>query len=353
MTPGSFALIYYALLCGAARVRGTFRRWNQPLLRGEDWFLDVHVTPGFYTGPGQKILLRYRMRIFISYAIEIPLSIAIFASGHLGFLLLLLLGMSAFIHAFHMFSVNMAEREAAPFAVEEPEQEAATFALSLKPRRLRDYTNPRVEWAIVLSLVVGFALLARYYFSAPEHHDFRMVFAAALFWLYMQLGFLLAKQVIVAWRAPIPQSQVEEHMTAREEARRMYLKACDRSRILAALATLCWPLLLYAPPGHQKDASIIWLSAFLVVGVVLGVWHEIRRKRMLEVTLRARPVNLPDLMGKAEDLRWPVCYQPSAPMTVLKGVHGYSLNLANQLTQLGAAYVAGLLVLLALLHMVG
>lgn len=352
MSPQSLGLIWYLLLWGAARIRGTVRRWNQPFLRGEDWFLDVHVRPGFFTGPGRKILHRYWMRIFVSYAIEIPLSIAVFASGHLGFFLPLIMGMAAFIHAFHMFSVHMAEREAAAFAVEEPEQEVATFALSLKARRLRDYTDPRVEWVIVLSLVVAFALLARYYFSAPEHHNFRLVFGAALFWLYGQLGFLLAKQVIVAWRAPIPQSQMEEHMTAREEARKLYLKVCDRARVLLSLATLCWPLLLRESQASKQTAATIWLSAFLVVGVVLGVWQEVRRKRMLAIALRARPVRLPDLMGKAEAMRWPVCYQPSAPMAVLKGVHGYSLNLANQLTQLGAAYVAGLVVLLALLRLV-
>jgi hypothetical protein len=44
-----------------------------------------------------------------------------------------------------------------------------------------------------------------------------------------------------------------------------------------------------------------------------------------------------------------MCYQPSAPMLILKGAHGYSLNLANTLTYIGAAYLAGLVVLFALL----
>lgn len=352
MSPQWLFVIYYVLLWGGARVRGTFRRWKQPLLRGEDWFFDVHVKPGFYTGPGRQILRRFRARIFVSFAIEIPLSIVVFVSGHLGYFLPLIIVMATFVHTFHMFSVNTAERQAKPFAVDELQQPVAAFALSLKTRRLRDYTDPRVEWAIGVSLVVAFALLVRYYFSAPEHHNFRMVFAAALFWLYAQLGFLLAKQVIVAWRSPIPQSQVEEHLAAREETRKMYVKVCDRGRLLLAFATLCWPLLLIAPAGAKGKAANIWLLGFLIIGIILGIWQEIRRKRMLAVTLRARPVNLPDLLGKSEALRWPVCYQPSAPMAVLKGVHGYSLNLANQFTQLGAAYVAGLVALLAVLRLV-
>ncbi|HEY6252093.1 MAG TPA: hypothetical protein VI685_19215 [Candidatus Angelobacter sp.] len=346
------AIIYYLLLWGSARARGIYRRWNQPFLRGPEWFFDVQVKPGFYAGPGRKILHRYWMRIFVSLVIEIPLGIVIFASGHLGYLLPLMLVMVAFIHAFHMFAVDMAQRQAQPFAVDEPQQPVATLALSLKTRRLRDYTDPRVEWAIGLSLVVSFALLVRYYFSAPEHHNFRMVFADAIFWLYAQLGFLLAKQIVVNWRTPIPQSQVEEHLAAREGTRKLYVKVCDRGRLLLAFATLCWPFLLSAPSATRESTAIIWLSGFLVIGAVMGIWQEVRRKRMLAVTLRARPVKLPDLLGQSEALRWPVCYQPSAPMAVLKGIHGYSLNLANQLTQLGAAYVAGLVVLLGVLRLV-
>jgi len=41
----------------------------------------------------------------------------------------------------------------------------------------------------------------------------------------------------------------------------------------------------------------------------------------------------------------------SAPMLILKGAHGYSLNLANTLAHLGATYLAGLVVLFALLQM--
>jgi len=39
------------------------------------------------------------------------------------------------------------------------------------------------------------------------------------------------------------------------------------------------------------------------------------------------------------------------PMLVLKGARGYSVNLANTLVQLSAAYLAGLIVLFAMLPM--
>lgn len=81
---------------------------------------------------------------------------------------------------------------------------------------------------------------------------------------------------------------------------------------------------------------------------VLSVWVEIKRKKLLTVTLRARPVKLPNLLGPSEAAMWPLCYQPSVPMLVLKGARGYSLNLANTLNQIGAAYLAGLVALIVL-----
>lgn len=192
-------------------------------------------------------------------------------------------------------------------------------------------------------------MLVRYYFSAPEHHNFRLVFAQPIFWFYASLGILLAKVIIVAWRAPLPQFQMEEHMAAREEARKVYLKVCDRGRALLAVFILCWPLFLTAPRSMLEIIGIITLAVLLVLGIVLGVWQEIRRKRILALALRAQPVKLPDFSGQSEVSGWPLCYQPSIPMIVLKGMRGYSLNLANQFTQLGAAYMVGLVTLCALL----
>lgn len=39
-------------------------------------------------------------------------------------------------------------------------------------------------------------------------------------------------------------------------------------------------------------------------------------------------------------------------MLLIRGAHGYSLNLANRLAQLGTAYLAGLFALIALLRII-
>jgi hypothetical protein len=69
--------------------------------------------------------------------------------------------------------------------------------LSLKPRRLRDYSNSKVEWALALSSLVTLTWLVRYYVAAPEHHNLRLVFGVPARLLYLQMGLLLAKRVVV------------------------------------------------------------------------------------------------------------------------------------------------------------
>jgi uncharacterized membrane protein YhdT len=262
------------------------------------------------------------------------------------------MGLAVLIHINHLFSVDLAERQARPYAVSEAEVPVASMELSLTPRRLRDYTNRKVEWALALSLIVALAWLVRYYLAAPEHHDLRLVFGVPVVMLYLQAGFLFAKGVVVSWRSPVPQIQAAEHMNAREETRRFYLRVCDWHRAAIAAALLFWPIVINTPPASTNRLLGIWFTAWLAISVVSTVWVEIRRKQLVTVALRARPVKLPDFLHQSEIARWPACYQPSAPMVLLKGAHGYSLNLANRLTHLGAAYLAGLFMLFAMLPIV-
>jgi hypothetical protein len=333
------------------RINGCVRRGRQPLLRGSEWFFNVRVQPEFYTGAGRKILHRYWMRMFIPFAVDIPVAIAIFLSGHLLYLNLLILGLCALIHLNHAFSVDLAERQARVFAVPEAEQPVSSMALSLRPRRLRDYTNRKVEWALALCSAFAFAWLARYYVAAPERQNPGLVFGLPTALLYLQLGMLFVKRVVVEWRTPVPQAQAAEHLEAREETRKYYLRQCDWCRAAVSAQLLFWPIELSASPAGLNRLLSIWFAAWMVIAIVGTVWVEIRRRQLVRVALRARPVKLPDFLHQSEIARWPVCYEPSAPLLMLKGARGYSLNLANRLTHVGAAYLAGLVVLFALLPM--
>lgn len=343
-----FVLVFY-LVWWATRIRGCFRRWRQPLLRGEEWFFNVRVQPGFYQGPGRMMLHRYWMRMFIPCALDLPIASVVFIPGHLKFMVWLMLAQAALIHVNHVFSVEIAERQARPLAVAEAEKPVPSLLLSLKPRRLRDYSNCKVETAIVLSTTIAVVALIRYYIAAPENHSLRLVFGRAALVLYAQVGLLLAKWMVVAWRTPIPQLQAEEYLEAREQTRRLYLQVCDWCRITYSMMLLFCPILLYASPFNRGRLAASLLTASLAIGVVLQIWQEIRRKKVLAVSMRALPMKLPELLGQPETLRWPLCYQPAAPMLVLKGTCGYSVNLANTLAQLSAAYIAGLVLLFTVL----
>jgi hypothetical protein len=349
MPQTNLILIFY-LFWWASRIRGCFRRWPQPLLRGPEWFFNVAVQAGFYDGAGKTILLHYRMRMLIPFALDIPIVLAMLHPAHPTYFVGLLLAQAALIHLNHVYSVDIAEREARRFAVPEDEQPATAVSLSLQPRRLRDYTNPRLEWGLALSTLAAFLWLLRDYFAAPDHHDLRYVFSFPILYLYAQLGLLFVKRVIVAWRTPVPQTQMAEHMQVREETRKYYLMMCDWNRVVVAAATLSWPIMLSASPAGVDRLRNIWVAIWVMSTLGLGVWVEVKRRQLLAMALRARPVQLPDFLQQSEIAKWPVCYQPSAPMLVLKGARGYSLNLANTLAQFGAAYLAGWVALFAFLR---
>jgi hypothetical protein len=349
MSPNQ-VLISLVLLNAAARIRGCFRRWQQPLVRGPEWFFSVPVLPGFYAGAGGRILQRYRVRMFAPIAVEVLLTTAIFISGHLIYLYWLILAASIAVHVNHLSNVHRAEQQAREFAVPEAEQPVSSVMLSLTPRRLRDYSNRTVERFIIFATIGTMAWLVRFYLLAPATHDIRSVFGVPALLLYYQLGFLLVKYGIVAWRTPIPRSQAEEHLQAREEARKLHLRVFDWLRVFATVTLVFFPFILSAPQQKRGFlADILWVTT-LGVSVMLGVWQEVRRRAVLKASLRARPMKMPDFLHTEDSSRL-VCYQPETPMLLVRGARGYSLNLANKLTQLGAAYLAGLIALLLLLRM--
>lgn len=350
LQPNQYPAAIYVIFW-IARIRGCVRRGRQPLLRGPEWFFDVHVQPGFYQGVGKKLLHAYWLRMLMPFAIDIPLALAIFLTGRLSLLVLLVIGLAVLIHLNHLFSVDLAQRQARPYSADEPEAQQTRVGLLLTPRRLKDYTNAKVECALAAGSLLAFALLFRYYFAAPDHHDIRLVFGVPVLLAYIQLGFLLAKRVIIAWRTPVPQVQTAEYLASRDETRRYYLRTCDWQRAATTATLLFWPMLLNTARSERGELSRWWFLGWMVITVISGVWIEIRRHKLVKLALRTRPVRLPDLLQESQVVRWPVCYQPSAPMLVLKGAHGYSINLANQFAYMGAAYLVGMAVLMTVLRL--
>jgi hypothetical protein len=345
--------VFLYVLLWAVHISPFIRRWRLPLLRGPEWFFNVRVQPDFYSGPGQEILRRYRMRMFTPFVTEIPLLAAVLIFGHLSQLVWLMLGRAAFIHLNQLFSVDLAERQARPFAAVGAEQPVSSVVLSLKPRRLADYTDLKLELVLGLASLATVAWLLRYYFSGPEQHNIRLVLGVPFLLLYLQAGLLFIKRGIVAWRTPIPQLQAEEHLEAREHARRFYLKVIDWYRILWTAELMVFPLRITGSAASRDRVQNIMLISMLVISVVLTIWVERTRNRLQALAKRAQPAKMPELLPEAGSSGWMLCYQPATPMLLIRSAQGYSLNLANARTQLGAVYLAGLAALLVALLKMG
>jgi hypothetical protein len=261
----SFLIFFYAFFW-VARIRGCIRRNQQPLLRGKDWFFDVPVPLDFYSGPGKKLLHQYRLRMLIPFAFDIPVAAYIFTTGRLNNLVWLVIGISALTHINHLYSVDFAERQARHYALAESEpgsesacdHRPAIARSSLTPRRLRNFSNPWVEWTILICCTLGLGWLCGLYF-ASAYPDPRIFFGAPLFYLYVQLGLLLVKSYIVAWRTPVPQFNAAEFIELREKTRDYYLKVCDFNRVCFAFPLLLWPIVISFSPGAAHGLLFVWL----------------------------------------------------------------------------------------------
>ena len=345
LVPSRFDVVIYLVLW-ASRLRGFQRRWQQPRLRGPEWFFETPVQPGFYDGPGRVLLRRYAWRMAIPCVLDV-IALAGFLATHNGmWLLVAALVLTPAIHFNHMLNVARCEREAMPWAGVEETQPVPAVGFSLAPRRLRDYTSRTVEIVFALGSILPFAALLHVYRTVPARHDGRMVFGLPLLYIYMQLGILMIKRAIVTWRAPVPLVQSAEHVEIRETMRRYYLLICDLNRGAAVAGIVFWPIFLSLPQHLLVPAFAGWVGVWLLLTIAGAVWVEILRKRNATLALKARPVRLPDLSGNGSAARWPVCWQPGLPMLMLKNEWGYSLNLGNTMAYLGVAYLAGMAALL-------
>ena len=345
-----YSLICYGLFL-VSRLRGVQRRWQQPHLRGPEWFLDVPVQAGFYEGPGKEILRSYRQRVLWPFLLDIPVWAAVYFTGITGLLLWLMVALVPVIHLNHMMNVEHAQRKARVFAAKQETEPVVALGLSLTPRRLRDLSNPILEWTLAIATVIAFSALAFIYRTSASLHSIGQVFWVPALYLYFNLGILLAKQIIVNWRTRLPMAQRAEYQKAQDAMRSYYLRMCDWNRIVVTAGICISPILLTVSGAWYQPLIKTWLWGGLVLCIAGSVWIEVLRKRLVRVGLQVEPVLMPDLMNEASLAKWPVCYQPSAPTLILRGARGYSLNLANTTSYLGSAYLVGMIALFSMVRM--
>jgi hypothetical protein len=323
-------------------------RWKAPLLRGPGWFFSVEAPPDFLAGSGARILHRYRWRLFLPWAVELPIAAALLAIHQSGYIAMLLAIISLFTRLNYYLARAAAERQARSFELSAASQPVSTVCLSLEPRSLRDYTNPWMEAAIAIFIGLTFAWLGYRYASLREWHAIRKPFAMTLIYVYIQAGILLIKRGIVRARYVAPAENAAQHLAWRDSLRRLSAALCDYERLVLAAGPLGIFVLFTAQWGKDATQTAILLYSIALAAIPIPfVWR--RRLQYLEVARRTRPAKLFTLPDVPHSLPM-LCFQPDLPPLLLSTPNGYALNLASVAVRAAGFYFAGFAVLWACLR---
>lgn len=348
MLPGNAYLALYAVFL-VSRVNGCIRRGRQPLLRGRQWFFNVPVGMEFYRGSGARLLRGYWLRMLVPFAVELPVAAYLIASGRPSVLAWLILALCALIHLNHHYSVAFAVRQARRLASAEP-QATSTIVAPVVRRSLNEYSSRPAEWIVGLSIAIATGCLIHHYDTSPGRYDPRFVFGAPVLCLYVHIGLILLKRYVVHWSAPIPGAYTSEYFECVERTRRFYARMVDWCRIFFTVPILIWPAVLAVSASSAQLLLQVWFLSAMSWSIVLALWVEFQRKALVATALEAPPIVVPDPLNQSNLAPWPLCFQPAAPAMILKGARGNSLNFAHVNVAIGAAYLAGMSVLVVLLH---
>lgn len=340
MTENQILLLSWLFLGVGGRIPRIVERWKAPLLSGPGWFFSIQVAPDFLENSGRAILARYRLRLFLPWAVEIPVSVALLVTGHKVAILLVVAVIALLTRLNYYVDRKAAEDQARRFEVPGASKPVVTVALSLRPRTLGAYTNPWIEVPIVLALCGSLAWLVYRYTILGDWHPLHEPLAATLITIYLQIGMLLMKRAFVRARSVAPADNAEQYMAWRDSLRRLSTAVCDYVR----LTLVSFPLI-----ADLKSVTDPWQGSVAETGTIISLfalfafvtWHEWRnRLRHLKVARQTKPAKflvLPDL----PDAGGFVCFRPALPMLLLNGPNGYTLNLASAPVRVAGLYVAG------------
>ncbi len=322
------------------QVSATINRWKLPLIRGEDYFLRVHVGAEFYRGPGRLVLDAYRRRLFLPLVVELPGIAMILAFGHPVYLLYLMVGVAIVSTANGIWAVTVARAKASALARPVAEQPATAMAIPLGTRRLANYTHRRLELLLAVANVASMVWLVRYYLSFEAPHRFQAVLGVPILLLYMHGGLLLAKWGAVVSRTALPKYQTADQLELREEARRFSIDTSDSIRVLCTLMLVLYTSRLAFFHGARGVSPIFY--AAVAAMLAWTIWYARRRNALIGVMGRIKPAAMPDALERDDAVSGWICYRPMKPVLLLKGRHGYALNLGSRRTQAAALYMVGL-----------
>jgi uncharacterized membrane protein len=279
-----------------------FFMW-MPVMRGEDAFFGVRVSPEVYRGEGRRVLHRYWFWL-VSTFIEIEAIGLIFSHykgrSELAQVAPRLLLMPCVIF-FYVFFYRQAKRL-------ELIEEHQRFASALKTRRLADYTNLALEIAIGVLTIAPVLILIFYYPQLPEripvHWNWRgdpdgwtrksylSVFSLAAMLVYTQALLLAIKQGILGVKMTLPAEHTEEYLRLKESALSLTVKFMDwmRLALCVLLGSLTTNIAFSAVEGLRFLSVFValatWASAllmFIATAVAIYSFYRIDRRLRTEV----------------------------------------------------------------------
>src|SRR5262245_32295038 len=327
-----------------------WRLWRAPLKDGEGKFLGIEVEPGFYRKAGAILLRRYRVWLVAPLAMEALILMWLILSGRWVLAIYEQIpAMVTLIILLNFTKLQFMER-ARLSATAAPAQSAQGVGLSLAPRRLRDHSNWTVEAVIIVLILLTLLWLAAQWLGWFPGRPNAGLIKTVVFFLYMQAGVLLLKQVFVRWRMKFPLRRVDDYRRWRSAWLIYHLRVFDALRLLLAVAL--WGLLAFnslklwwgAEQGNRPGLALA-LGALLVY-----LFYCVRERRRLEVVAREiKPIELikeyppPSAAPEGRFLAGGLFYlNPDNPVILARSPQGLAINLANRGAYLWVAYLAGL-----------
>jgi hypothetical protein len=328
--------------------------WRAPLKQGEGWFLGLEVEPGFYRQAGAVLLRRYRAWMAVPLGLESLILLGLILSGQWVYALyehflsvVLLIAWATFTTYQFMTRVRLL----APAASASP---VTSVQLSLAPRRLRDYTNWRVETAIIgLTLLTLFWMAAQWLGWLPAGTTTGQPSARLLktmvFFLYLQAGVLLLKQLFVRWRMLQPPRRAEDYRRWRAAWLTYHLRVFDALRLLLAL--VIWGLFAFKTFKQWwgfARVNPIGLALALASIMVYTLYLVRQQRRLAAVAREIKPLELikeypPMPVAEGRFLAGGLLYlNRDNPAILARSPQGLAINLANRSTYLWVAYLSGL-----------
>ena len=246
-----------------------------PVMRGEDAFFGVRVSPETYRNEGRRLLHRYWLWLFLIFIqIEAIGLLVSFYKGRTEFAQIA--PRFLFLPCVMLFYVIFYRQAKRLELIEEHQR----FASSLKTRRLADYTNLALEIAIVVLTVAPMLLLVYYYPQLPERipthwnwkgepdewarKSYYVVFSIAAMLVYMQGLLLMIKHGVLGVKMTLPAEHTEDYLRLKEASLTMTIRFMDWMRLLLAV--------LLAGLASNIAIRVIEPLRFLSGAVMVAVW---------------------------------------------------------------------------------